>query len=1372
MDPSASRFADPLKDYGFDPYSVAQAAAHREVPLDETSIEILNGLVGLTGSLNLFPADPFEGVSTPGSCRSRRLDWLRDLGAHSGNSDSDAYEDVYPEDLFEGASLQSKLEFFMFGRHESSNEYHSSYDSWDIPPIHPVRPSLKTPGDSGFELNANWYERIQLAYRSALPRSKSHKSLNLLGSDAEHELLLELGRFSRAACYKATALVLSILQHGLSVYLPGYMSVTEDTLPLVNKFYQKKFACDLQYVHDGVVYTVVVGPVDADNAVPYTVAKKLYCNDQKGKQALCEALYSRGTHGTFAIPVQCIVDFAGIRVVAEPLVPLEDSPPVDLVSELLMDCRAPTGVLATDISSCILASSELFESFRNISSYLHMCSWPVPFDASDICGTSLKGDSDSGEWRSNANNVLCDGAVANVQRCDGVLHIRQAHEVLPPILERNATPDPLYSVRFRPEFCFAYNGSLKCTLKSASVFSDVHSGDLFYEAFKHLVVVLEDSVGRCNGLFDSWDLRQVFASHGVNMRFLGMAYERVVYIGLKNLLAADMVARAMKHLWNTQLEDFFSGNMIGCDALMRRMLKLVNNVFGLYAESAEFWSQRIIPEVARHFNLVKLDGISYRVIPHLLLKSALEYHLCILLPFPSEGHSYRSPITASDFRSVDMPPILGQHRAPHEVPEMHVSDASYHSVLDAFFPRVSVVYPQRELALTKAASSLCGKNGDSVLADLVLATSSWQNGLCRQIEARTLGVGYPCDPACVYSSRLACVNYQQPVTGVNLFCLTQSLLQVDPLKRSKLLLLMGYEYLRHRYIDAALECASYVAKHSPALCAKRLEAQLLALQCHCLKAHEAVSTDLFESLRDEVTGVESCQGLLSLQVFLFMGIAAWIRNEYEPCASYAARARAATLGISGIEEYAWLPVAVVSLLGHCQNALGNGVQAIKTQREVVRLCNVAKLPRFTLCNQTWLFVEYLLRNDSHDEGCALSMECIPILEAEFGSLSVECLRGLYVSAWSNHQVGCGHLLHPLLYLSSSDRVIDANASLGGIRGALLLEEFSLAEICDLRRTHCANALGLYNSLYERLCMVIARSRVDILEYMRTVYPDADLRPVESLHRLTRRRLEAAMEEVPVSDDVLLSGMAADCEKFYEKLLLVIRNMLTLRLLSLSSAESMAVAQRLYSAYVSQVSDKYIAQMFTHGDGDGDAAGEVARLDSTVVGRLPGRSAAANGVVSHALSMYGNSLDRQPEKFNASVSIKQNSVPHRGHELRAIEELLLMAPSTSVADLCETCRLALHGSSDSPSEWFDKIFDIGPSPHRPSERSLPLFLDVLRHFLTPSKRLIILGQVANLNGVEVDATLTFAELHDALVAALGGNRPSRGGPVGTRQQQTK
>ncbi|GBE58752.1 apicomplexan-conserved Pf 23619083 and Py 23490592 low complexity 1667 aa, putative [Babesia ovata] len=1357
MDPSASRFADPLKDYGFDPSSIAQAAAHREVALDETSIEILNGLVGLTGSLNLFPADPFEGVSTPGSCRSRRLDWLRDLGPNAGNSESDAYEDVYPEDLFEGASLQSKLDVFMFGRHESPNEDPTSYDSWDIPAIHPVRPSLKAPGDSGFELNANWYERIQWAYRSALPRQKSHNSLNVLGSDAEHELLLELGRFSRASCYKATALVLSILQHGLNVYLPGYISVTEDTLPLVNKFYQKKFACDMQYVHDGVVYTVVVGPIGADNAVSYTVSKKLYCNDQKGKQALCEALYSRGTHGAFAIPVQCIVDFAGIRVVAEPLVPLEDSPPIDLASELLRDCRAPIGVLATDISSCLLASSELFESFKNMSSYLHMCSWSIPFGASDICGVSRQGDADSGERRSDASNVLCDGAVANVQRCDGVLHSRQTHEVLPPILEHNATPDPLYSARFRPEFCFAYNGSLKCTLKSSSVFSDMHSGDIFHEAFKHLLVVLEDSVGRCNGLLDSWDLRQVFASLGINMRFLGMAYERAVYIGLKNLLAADMVARAVKHLWNTQLEDFFNGNMIGCDALMRRMLKLVNNVFGLYAESAEFWSQRVIPEVARHFNLVKLEGISYRVLPHLLLKSALEYHLCILLPFPSEGHSYRSPITASDFRSVDMPPILGQHRAPHEVPDVHVSDMSYNNVLDAFFPRVSVVYPQRELSLTKVASRLCGKNGDNVLADLVLATSSWQNGLCRQIESRTIGVGYPCDPACVYSSRMSCVNYHQPVTGVNLFCLSQCLLQVDPLKRSKLLLLMGYEYLRHRYIDAALECANYVARHSPALCFKRLEAQLLVLQCHCLKANEPMSTDLFESLRDEISGIESCQGLLSLQVFLFMAIAAWIRNDYESCALYAARARAATLGISGIAEYTWLPVAVVSLLGHCQNALGNGIAAIKTQREVVRLCNVSQLPRFTLCNQTWLFVEYLLRNDSHEEGCSLSMECIPILEAEFGSLSVECLRGLYVSAWSNHQVGCGHLLHPLLYLSSSDRVIDANASLGGIRGSLLLEEFSLAEICDLRRTHCANALGLYKSLYERLCMIIARNRVDILDYMRTVYPKADLRPVESLHRLTRGRLESAMEDVPVSDDELLNGMAADCEKFYEKLLLVIRNVLTLRLLSLSSAESMAVAQRLYNAYVSQVSDDYIAQMCLRSDGDGNAAEGLSRLDSTLVGGLSGRSGGANGVVSHALSMYGNSLDRQPEKFNASVSIKQNSVPHRGHELRSIEELLLMAPSISVAELCETCRLALHGSSDSPSEWFDKLFDIGPSPSRPSERSLPLFLDVLRHFLTPSKRLIILGHVASLNGVEVDSTVTFAELNNALEAVLGRHR---------------
>ncbi|GFE53409.1 hypothetical protein BaOVIS_008130 [Babesia ovis] len=1339
MDPTASRFADPLKDYGFDPASLAFGSNNAVIQLDESSQQMLNCLTELTGGLNLFPTELFDVESTPGSCRSRNLDWLRDFPANQPQeSDPDVHQDVHPDELFDGADLQTRLRFYMYG---NASHYEQSYGSWELPNSHPVRPSLKSPRDEGFNWNSNWYERLQWAYRSALPRNGNRGSIYVLGSDEEQEVLLELGRFSRSACLGATTLVTALLHHGMQASPTDFFEVTGSSAPLVQQFYHKKFPDDRQFINDGIVYTVVVGRINCDLGVTYTMAKKMYSNDQKGKQALCEALYSRGSYGSFAIPTQCIIDYLGIRVVAEPLIPLSTSPPIEMIGELLRDCRAPSGDAAIDISSSLLSHPELFESLKALSSYLHLCSLPIPFEASDISGFTC---SISG----TPTGLVCEGASANLQRCDNTLHIRQSHEVLPPILQGQSVSDPLFSMRFRPEFCFTFNGTLRSTVRSPALYADHHNDGQFEDAFRHLQVLLEDCVKGCNGLFDSWDLREVFHSFGVNMRYLGMAYECAVYSGLKNLLACDMVARAIKHLWDSQLHKCFNQGTLEYEYVMRRLFRMINDTFGLLPDASDFWSRKIIPEVARHFNLVNLEGISYRLLPHLLLKSCLELHLGILLPPPKNGKTYRSPISVADFNRIQLPKLLGKHKASHSnttyedflfppsSPSKRTPPSSQRccsTLMNAIFPKVDTVRPQRELSVVQAASKLYKKLGTTTSSDLIPSTTTWDLGLCYQLESRLLGRGYPCDPSCVYSAHLCCVNYQHRLTGLNLFCLSETLLQLDPLKRAKLLLLMGYEYMHHRFYQEALECAEYVLHHTPPLGAKYLEARLLALQCHCLSGATNLSQQVYDIIKESISGFEDCEGLLSLQPYIFMAIDAWLQRDFEKAVDFATRARDAILSISGLPKYEWLPVAVTSLLGHCETALGRGVTAIKVQREAVRLCNMSHLPRYTLCNQTWLFVEYLLRNDSYEEGCPLSMELIPILEAEFGSLSVECLRGLYVSAWSNHQVGCGHLLHPLLYLSSADRVLDAHSQPHGIQGSLLLEEFVIADICSSRTQHRSDALDLYKSLYERLVVLTKRCRRDIASYIRTVYPHLETQSIQDIPRVNHDSISSVVPDINLSEDELLIGMVQDCERYQEKLLLVIRNLLSLKLLSLSSSQAMSVARRLYNAYVCQVSDDYVFNLCVGGQDVPPHSGKPS--------------------VSNTASHYGTRRYRQPERFSASISIRQNSVPHRGHELRSIEELLLKPPSLSIGAICEICRSNLDNKSGTPSEWFDQLFDLDTDASGFADNAFGLSLDVLRHLLTPSKRLVILGHVASISGVEVDITTTFRDLLSALEGAM-------------------
>lgn len=1312
MHPTSSRFADPLKDYGFDPSTSAQDGHTSLSDSDDPPLSVLNSLIGLSRGLNLLPDDPFDGQHTPGSCVSRSFDWLKDFTV-GARDEGFNYDDVHPKDLFDGAPLADRLDFFLYGHTDPISHADERFGSWELPESHPLKPSLVCPGRPGFYVNTNWHERIQWAYRCSLPRGKSSGSLYVLGTDEEHELLLEIGRFRKAATYGATKLLISLLHSGIHSYPAGYLDIQDPRFPLAERFYAKKFPDDRQFVQDGIVYTVVVGGNFESTSIPYTVAKKLYSNDQKGKQAICEALYSKGSHDVFAFPTQCMLDFMGIRVVAEPLLPLKASPPYDLVDELLRDCKCPSGNVSIDISSSLFNSSELCKCLKDISNYLNLSSWPIPFEGSDVEG------------------LLSKGTHANVQRCDGRLHIRQTHEVLPLILEPNVSVDPLYSLRFRPELCYNYKKGLKCTLRSHVIFNDSCEGDIFKDAFDHMMVVLEDAITRFDRLLDSWDISHVFHSLGINIRYLGVAYEKAVYAGLKNLLAAEMVARAVKHLWDVKLNDYFSEPVWSLDTVMRDLLSMVNDVFGVFSNSSDFWSQSIIPEIARHFNLVKLEGISHRVIPHSLLKSALEYNLCILLPPMNDGDLYRRAVTSEDFTSVDMHPLMSAHIDSSESSRSNPVYDRYKAMVSALFPKMHVVYPSREATMYKVAYKLWRKDVTRGIGELILSANPQGLGFCQYIESKLIGKGYPCDPACVYNSELSCVNHQQSLTGINLYCLAECLLQLDVIKRFKMVLYMGYEYLRHRQLDDALRCALYVRDHTPSLCAIVLEAEILALQCYCFMKERQKCNELYEKLLAEVKRIEPCNGLLSLQLAIIDCFEAWWRNDYAKCVSYAGIAKEAAVRIAGLPQYEWLEVAMTSILGHCYERLGRNVEATHTQREVVRLCRVLQLPRYAVCHLTWMFVEYLLRNDFYEEGCPLSMELITVLEHEFGSLSVECLRCLYVSAWANHQVGCAHFVHPFLFLSNSDRIIGARSGISGISGSVILDEFVEAASCPVRRSHCENALGLYKSLYERLCMVYEQCRREVIEYVRTVCPSTDLEALECLAVLNRKTFAEKCDNRLASSDKLLWDMLLECEKYYEHILLVIKNLLTLKVISLSSQHSMIVAQGLYNAYASQVSGGYIRKM---------CVGSEADMFDRHSGYKPA-------------SMYGSGLSSRPETFNASVSMEEKNLPHRGHELRSIEELLLKEPTSSVAALCEVCHLTVANSEATPADWFDRLFDLGAWETVVGENKFLLGLDTLRHFLTPSKRLIILSYVANISNVEVDITLTFMELRSKLVEVM-------------------
>lgn len=1239
-----------------------------------------------------------------------KLDWLDPYP--DGSVNGDELSSHIDSSVIGPSRLKFKLNAYLYGTHEFN--VNSSSSSWDVPETHPLKISLIPNGsDSSYTFNSNWHERLQFSFRSIWQHDlKGH--LHRFYNEEEYSLLREVGRFTHACKLGATRLLHSLLSSSMLVLPYGFVEINPSDHPDVYKMYKPKFNRDRIFLNDGILFTLVLGNYDDHSRTTYTSVKKIYSNDSNGKQAICDALYNLGKNTKFVLPVQCTIDYLGIRVVAEPFVHIRSSHSFVMDDILQGSTTAQTLGKHKMITASLLEDKELYHDLRAISEYLGLVSWPLPFGSSDIEG------------------IIHEDSDGMLVKCDNMIVIRNTHEVLPPSVNLESPVDPLFKSRFRLEFCTKYyKHPLKCSLKSQPLFKyndDLDDNDMFIKANDCNSLLLDKNIDKFHNLVDSWDISNAFHSSGINLRWIGVAYEKTLHGGLKDVLAVELVARSLKHLWDSQLEMFFQSESLDFDYLLQALLRMINDTLGLTSNSSSFWHQRILPEISMHYNVINLDGINCKSIPQILLRKAIEFNLGIILPSPENGIKYDGEIELHDLKSVN--------------PSMIMMFGVDESCSKTIIPRLHIAYPRSDLSIYKAASKLYNKQDNIDFQRFISDSDSFGMGICGHVRAKLLGYGYPCDPICVLNDNFVCNIYKHNKTGLDLLCLSEALLLVDPIKRSKLLMTLGYEFLRHKSYDEALQCCDFIMDNASDIAIIEVQAKLLKIECCSLTGDHSTCIQLYEDLLLCLKHIEGIEGVFKLQLLLIMSFDAWKDKDYHRCISYIVDTKESFTNLLCIPNYEWLPIALLSLLGYCYGEIGRISDATKIHREVVRHCNISQLPKFTLCKLMWILVDSLIRVGSYEQGHKLAIELYSIVEKEFGSLSLECLHSLYLCAWIHQQIGCIHLLHPYLYLSNSDNIISLQDDREWLDNVdLILDEFATASSCDIKRRHCNESISFYTLLCARIVALSRDNRDNILEMLKVVLPTLDLSPLQRLHNITSESIkeyETDENRMGLCESSFLKVYLENGDLYRQKLLLVIRNFISVKILSLTTEQCYVIACKLYSAYVSQVSSDYMWEISTGSDKSGGHRKEYK-----------------DGLDLNHRYRYGSKLVKASESFLSSITIRKNSVPHSGHDIRSIEMLLLKEPGNSEVTICELCLNHCQNDLDvenSLTVWFDSVFEFVSPQGVDNGGQFLLSLDILRHFLTPCQRLVILGLVAGITKSDLTTTITFQKFKSDMLEA--------------------
>ncbi|KJP90016.1 hypothetical protein AK88_00185 [Plasmodium fragile] len=478
--------------------------------------------------------------------------------------------------------------------------------SYSIDVSHPLYNFLCKNEDSF--LSSNWHDRINYAFRN-IWALKEYMHDDKSEGEREKEFYNELELFHMSSKIGACGLIYSLFfnkeeseNKSINYFKKCFVQLSKENYPHIYKIYKPKFDDDLVFLFDSLVFTVILG--SKKNDINYNMARKIYSNDIKGKNVLCDCIFSLKNGSKFSLPVASQIDFMGMRVISEPLMPLSEAyPPVDVIKDIFRGLTFSNYMSDGGVHDCANGNDYLLKGKQTMKKTAQIKRNNLPKEDKYLkkekekvfyekllleienydheLYQQIKQMSDS----MNYHCCILPFGCSNYYECkvfkrrnnvkifksliDNLFIVRGGEEVLPPYVD-NSTGGK-FTKRIRYEFIRNYyehslcNTTLAIDIKNYKFKKYKNNIDLLKDASKECLhnidnYILPKVLNIISNFSDSFDITQIYHSHGVNMYHLGYVLstdrDTAPPEFLSRLICREIICRTLKSIYYEHIHSF------------------------------------------------------------------------------------------------------------------------------------------------------------------------------------------------------------------------------------------------------------------------------------------------------------------------------------------------------------------------------------------------------------------------------------------------------------------------------------------------------------------------------------------------------------------------------------------------------------------------------------------------------------------------------------------------------------------------------------------------------------------------------------------------------------------------------------------------
>ncbi|CRH02386.1 conserved Plasmodium protein, unknown function [Plasmodium relictum] len=520
--------------------------------------------------------------------------------------DTDSNENILGKNIIDLNIFKNKIKIFsnLIENIEPSRSY-------NVDISHPLYNFLCKNENS--YLSSNWHDRINFAFRN-IWGLKDYIYDEKTEGEREKEFYNELESFHMSSKIGACGLIYSLFlkneknNNFINYFKKCFVKLSKENYPHIYKIYKPKFDDDLVFLFDSLVFTVILG--SEKNNINYNTARKIYSNDLKGKNVLCDCIFNLKKKSRFSLPIASQIDFMGIRIISEPLMPLnENEVPIDVIKDIFKNVNINDYMSEEDKSfvhcqddmnynydsndinkdynnnddrkikkmSKLKKKKEeylkkkkekifyerlileiekydltLYDQLKEMSNYVNFNCCILPFGLSNYFECKIF---------KKRNNVKIFRSII-----DNLFIIRGTEEILPPFIFNFKEEN--FTTRLRYEFIKYYykrplsNTTLAINIKYNEFEENVNNLDILKEASKESLnnidnYVIPKIINLITNFNDSYDITETYHSHGINICNLGYLLNKNKSPEfLSEIICREIICRTLKCIYYEHIHSF------------------------------------------------------------------------------------------------------------------------------------------------------------------------------------------------------------------------------------------------------------------------------------------------------------------------------------------------------------------------------------------------------------------------------------------------------------------------------------------------------------------------------------------------------------------------------------------------------------------------------------------------------------------------------------------------------------------------------------------------------------------------------------------------------------------------------------------------